>query len=264
MSRKRVVDSKQSTNSKFNHWKMAFKSSTMAFEIGKLDEARTAVFRSLAEAEHLKENRDFAVAACHIGIAIISMHQGKQKEAKKYFDKGLPHLASSADPSLQELHAAGLRFLAVWHERQGDLDSAQQCLRDSIKTLSELGVDSAVQLANSLADLAFILVRQGHFEEAEPLVESAMEITRATIGREDPSYDWAKMIYQVCLNQDNRQVLADSFEESATKLMYTAGPSYPNLGRAMTVYLAALKEKGLTERYDEASEKFAFITNRIK
>lgn len=243
---------------------MAFKSATMAFEAGKLAEARTAAFRSLAEAEHLRENRDFAVAACNLGIAIISMHQGKQKEAKEYFDKGLSPLASSSDPALQELHAAGLRFLAAWHERQGDLDSAQQCLRDSIKTLSALGVDSSVQLANSFADLAFILLRQGHFEEAEPLVESAMEITRATIGREDPSYDWAKMIYQICLNQGNQQILADSFEESATKLMYAAGPSYPNLGRAMTVYLAALKEKGLTERYDDASEKFAFITQRLK
>ena len=258
MTRKRAVDAKESTDNKFARWKARFKAVTGAFEQGKLTEARTLLYKSSLEAEGLQD-KDYAVPVCNIGMAIISMEQGKLDEAKQFFDKGLNSISHKSDPASREMYAAGLIFKAIWHERQGDLTEAERCLKESVDVLKDLGADAAVQLAYSLSDLGFILARTDRIDEAEPLVMAAMEILSATVGRDDATYDWAKMIYQACANSSDDAMLAETFEYSVTKLQYKVGAHHPNLTRALNIYAAGLKKRGMTDRLKQAEKSFSAL-----
>ena len=258
MSRKRAIDARESHDPKFIHWKSRFKAATVAFEMGKLDEARTVIYRSLMEAESLKD-KNFAVPVCHIGMAVVSMNQEKEREAKDYFEKAINALSGQPEADTRELYGAALRFYAHFYERKNDLSEAENCLRQSIAVLRELGPESAAQLAYSLADLAAIMVRTGQLEEADVLVKSAIEILVATVGTDDPSYDWAKLIYQVCLNQNDREMLELVFEDSVTAMQYKLGARHPNLVRALNAYGTALRKRGLTEKLEHLKEKFSAL-----
>ncbi len=260
MVHKRVVDALETADPKFKHWRTRFKTAAGAFEQGELTETRALMFRALAEAEGL-DDRSFAVPASNLGIAIINMQQGNLKEAKEYFDKGLNAAKGQPDRASEELYAAGLRFRAMLHEREGALTEAENCLRESVSVLQNLSTDSAVQLAYSLSDLSFILVRLDQIEEASLLIRSAMEILLATVGTEDPTFDWAKMIFQVCHVGKDEELLMETFEMSATKWQYKVGAKHPNLVRALSVYAAALKKRGHTERLEELKENFSGLLN---
>ncbi len=256
MVRKKAIDAKESTTREFEHWKRGWKAAAMGFEQGMLAEARTAAFRSLMEAESL-EDRDFAVPVCNIGIAVISMEQGKLDESKVYFDKGMASLASQGDPASQEFYAAALRLLAIWHERKGDLSEAEKCLHESVRILSSLGAESSAELANSLSDLALILVREHKVVEAEPLIIKAMAAMAQTVGKDDPRYDCAKLVYEVCLNHQDLEMLAETLEVSLKRLQYKVGARSPNLLRALNAYSSALKEHGMLDRLDSLKENFS-------
>ena len=259
MSRKRAIDARESKDPKFIHWKSRFKAATVAFEMGKLDEARTVIYRSLMEAESLSD-KNFAVPVCHVGMAVVSMNQGKEREAKEYFEKGINALSPQSEADTRELYGAALRFYGHFHERNQDLAEAENCLRQSVAVLKELGAESAVQLAYSLADLSSILIRTGQIDEADVLIKSAIEILVATVGTDDPSYDWAKLIYQVCLNKNDRDMLEATFEDSVTTMQYKLGARHPNLVRALSAYGEGLKKRGLTDKLEALKEKFQALT----
>lgn len=260
MARKRVVDARTSTDEKFQHWKTRFKSAAIVYEQGDLKEARTLMFRAKMEADTLKpQDRDFAIPACQLGIAIVSMAQGDLKEANEYFDKGTSRVTAGADDAATELYAVGLRFRAHWHMLQDDLKEAENCLRESIKLLEDLGEDSAVQLAYSLCDLCCVLLRTEQFDEATTLIKPAMEILLATVGLEDPAIDWAKMIYQTSLTKGDEELLAEVFDRSATQYQYKVGARHPNLVRALNTYATTLKKRGLTDKLESIKEKFAAL-----
>ena len=256
MVHKRVVDALETADPKFKHWRTRFKTAAGAFKQGELTETRALMFRALAEAEGLQD-KGFAVPASNLGIAIINLQQGNLKESKEYFDKGLSAVKTQPDHASAELYAAGLRFRAMLHEREGDLVEAENCLRESVAVLQKLSEESAVQLAYSLCDLSFILVRTEQIEEAALLIRSAMEILLATVGSEDPTFDWAKVIFQVCHIGKDEELLMETFELSATKWQYKVGAKHPNLIRALNVYAAALKKRGNTERLNELKENFS-------
>ncbi|MDZ4837672.1 MAG: tetratricopeptide repeat protein [Candidatus Melainabacteria bacterium] len=257
MSSKRVVDALDTTDKDFVHWKMRFKAAAGAFEQGKFKDARDLMFRALNQAETL-EDKSFAVPASNLAIAILSMEQNKVDEAKSYFDTGLRGANLRPDDAGRELYAAGLRYLAMWQERNGTLDEAESRLRESVGILEKLP-NSDTQLAYSLSDLSFILVRNGNISEAQKTVRKAMQLLTDTVGKDQPQYDFAKMIFEVCLNQNDEKSLMDMFELSASKLQYKMGSKYPNLVRALNAYAAALKERGLTEELDDAKENFSAL-----
>jgi tetratricopeptide (TPR) repeat protein len=256
MVHKRVVDAIETADPKFKHWKTRIKTAAGAFEQGELTETRALMFRALAEAEGLQD-KAFAVPACNLGIAVVSLQQGNLKESKEYFDKGLSAVRTQPDPASVELYAAGLRFRAMLHEREGDLAEAENCLRESVSILQKLNAESAIQLAYSLSDLSYILVRTEQIEEAALLIRSAMEILIATVGSEDPTFDWAKIIYQICHFSRDEESLMETFEMSAIKWQYKVGAKHPNLIRALSVYAAALKKHGHTERLKELIDNFS-------
>lgn len=258
MVRKKAVDAHVSTDPKFHHWKSRFKAATGAFEMGMPAEARTLVYRSMMEAEGLKDSK-FAVPVCQIGLAVISMEQGKQKEAKEFFEKGLRALEHQTEEDAQEAYAAGLRFFAIWHEQNGDLTEAENCLRQSVNILKEFGQESAVQFAYSLSDLCYVLIRNGKLEEAETLIPAALGILNVTVGEDDPTYDWAKMIYRICLNKNDEALWMENFEASVNHLQLKVGEKNPNLVRALNAYAEALKKRGLTEKLESMKENFAAL-----
>lgn len=257
MASKRAIHARESDDKEFVKWRSRFQVATSAFEMGELKEARTLLFRLLEVAKKLDDN-DFALPASQIGIAIVAMEQGKLEESKEYFDQGLSALSASADPSCQELYAAALRYLAIWHEKQDRIEEAERILRDSIERLKRLGNDAAVQLAYSICDLCFMLIRQDRVDEAEKLIESALEILKVTVGKDDPKYDWAKMLYKACLQED-AELKADAIEFLAQQLQWKAGPNHPNLVRAVTAYEAALRKRGMSDRIETARERFTSI-----
>ncbi|MGD9683913.1 MAG: tetratricopeptide repeat protein [Candidatus Obscuribacterales bacterium] len=257
MVSKRAVHSRESADKDFIKWRSRFQVATSAFEMGELKEARTLLFRLLEVAKTLDDN-DFAIPASQLGIAIVSMEQGKLEESREYFDQGLSALSSSSDPACQELYAAGLRFFAIWHEKQDRLEEAERILRDSIERLKRLGNETAVQLAYSICDLCFVLIRQERMDEAEKLIESALDILKVTVGKDDPKYDWAKMLYKACLQQEE-ELKADAIEFLTQQLQWKAGPNHPNLVRAVTAYEAALHKRGMVERIETARERFTSI-----
>lgn len=255
MIRTKVIDAKQSDDPKFAKWKARFRSGALAFEEGKLDEANHVFFLALHGADKLKE-RDFAIPACHLAIGIIATDKGKMKEALKSLLTAETLLRGHEDKACRELYGCLLRYKADWHDRNHEKEEAERLLRQSVSVLTDLGVDSSVQLANSLSDLCFLLVRTNKLTEAEPLILSALDLYAKTLGRESPAYDWAKMIYQICLNKEDEEALYQMFEMSATTLQYKVGAQNPNLVRALKIYAHALKNKNMTESLDRAREKF--------
>lgn len=260
MVRKRAVDAHESSDPKFKHWKSRFKSAAISLDRGDVKEARTLLFRSQYEAAGLRsDDREFANNACNLGIAVVAMAEGNMKESKEYFDKGLSKTKSKADSAHEELYATGLRFLALWHEKNDDLKETESCLQESVKILEGLGEDSAVQLAHSLTDLCYVFVRSGRVEEASAYIKPALEILLVTVGEEDPELDWAKMIYRASLTKRDEEQFCDEFEHSAIKLQYKVGANHPILVRALNAYASALKQRGWTERLDHLKEGFSAV-----
>lgn len=259
MVHKRAVDAHVSTDKKFAHWKTRFKTAAAAFDAGDLAGARSIVYLGLMEAEGL-DDKDFAVPASNIALAVVSMEQGKLKEAKELFDKGLNKLKGRPGNDFRELYAAGLRLRALLHERESELDKAEDALIESVELLKKNGEGSAVQLAYSLCDLSYIMVRNDRLDQAEELITLAMEILRATVGEEDPQYDWAKLIYAVCFaKQSDEEQLCDALELKAAKFQYKVGARHPNLIRTLNAYAAALKKRGLAERLAELKLNFSAL-----
>lgn len=263
-TRKRAVDARESDDPKFKLWKSRFKAVAGAFEMGvskeDLLEIRTTSYRALMEAEGLKEmkDRDFAVPASQIALAVISMAQGNLKESDELFEKGLSSLRTQSDRSCRELYAAGLRSRAMWHERNDDLQSAEACLRESIDILENTATASALQLAYSLADLCFVLLQCDQLEEAETLIHSSLELIEAT-GQDDPLYDWANMLNQVCMSEHDMKSFIDTFEISVTRAEYKLGSHHPNLIRVLNAYATALKKRGMTEKFEEVQKRLVSV-----
>lgn len=258
MTTRRAVYSRESTDKDFIKWRSRFQAATAAFEMGEMKEARTLLFRLTHVAKNL-EDSDFALPACQLGIAIVGMEQGDLEESKQYFDEALNSLRASSDNSCRELYAAGLRFLALWHEKQEQLEDAERLLRESIEILKSLGNDGATQMAYSICDLSFVLIRTERISEAEKLLESAMQILKLTIGQEDPKYDWAKILYKACLQKGDQDLMADTVEFLTAQLQWKTGPGHPNLIRAVHAYEAGLKKIGMTDRIEEVRERFSSI-----
>jgi len=257
MASQRVVDILESTDKDFVNWKMRFKIAATAYEQGKFKDARDLMFRALYQAETLKDS-SFAVPASTLAIAILNMEQNKMEESKSFFDKGLRAATAQPNQAGQTLYAAGLRYLAIWYERKGELDEAEKNLHESVRVL-EAVPNSDVQLAFSLSDLAFNLVRKGNIEQARKTVKKALKLLTNAGGQEQPHYDFAKMIFEVCLNQNDERSLIEAFDLSASKLQYKMGAKYPNLVRALNAYAEALQKRGLTDDLDEAKEKFSAL-----
>ncbi|MCA9803753.1 MAG: tetratricopeptide repeat protein [Cyanobacteria bacterium HKST-UBA02] len=258
MIRTRAIDARHSNDPRYKRWKARFRSGVLAYEEGKFDEARHVLFLALRAAEQLDES-DFAVPACYLALGVLETDIGKMEQARESLAKAENLLKNQQGDDCRELYACLLRYKADWFDRNHDKAQAEKLLRESVKILRELGVDSSVQLANSLSDLCFLLVRVGRLDEAEDLILAAMDIYASTVGRADPAYDWAKMIYQICLNKQDEEALFDAFEMSATSLQYKVGAQNPHLVRALKIYAHALKERGMKDNLERARDKFTAL-----
>lgn len=129
--------------------------------------------------------------------------------------------------------------------------------------LEELGIDSAVQLSYSLTDLGGLRVIQGQWQEAEILLNSAMQILENVFGNEDASYIHASLIHSISVIPDKTEELT-AFEDGICKLQYHLGQHHPNLSRAMHRLIKARLQRGEQDTLASAADKIAGLGKLLK
>lgn len=254
MTQQRLTDAITSNDPETKVWKSRFNLAKRAYDAADFKPCESLLHRALEQAHKLKD-REFAINTCLVGLGAVHIALGRLDEASKELEEALRALSGASEPALKELYGVALRFHADLMSEKGETDTAKRELEQSIEVLEGLGTDGAVQLSYVLSDLATMHVKEGTLDEAKELILSALDLLEIAVGREDPEYLRANVIYSICQTKDETEFLAE-VENSIVRMQYQLGPKHTNIARALRWYLQKLYERGDTERIAEVELKF--------
>lgn len=261
MVKKKLTDGVVSTDPKSARWRSLFASARMAAESGEFRQAANLLTRAMELAKDLPE-RSYAVNATEMGLGVARLGMGQLREAEDCFNRVMGDLSSAADASERELYAVTLRFYAELLVTKGDERGAEKELQKSITILEDIGPDAGVLLAYSLSDLSGLYVISGRMSEAARYITSAMEILESVFGPENPELVRASMIYRLSIAKDDEEML-DAASDGLMRMEYSFSRNHPDLVRAISRYVEALKARGDEKRLEDVKVRLASFENAM-
>jgi hypothetical protein len=89
-----------------------------------------------------------------------------------------------------------------------------------------------------------------------------MDILENTVGKESPEYLRANMIYCLCQPQGDEDPL-NQMEDDIVQMEYQRGQEHPSIVRAIRWYLKKRQERGETDKFIEAKERFHMHATKL-
>eukprot|EP00960_Hanusia_phi_P056347 763236-Hanusia_phi.AAC.6 len=112
-----------------------------------------------------------------LGLGLVKERQGNPREALPILQEALnSYKAEYKSEDATSLIAKAHMSVGQCHEILGDLEEAQQHIRDAVSIFKKTVGDSSPLTANALGVLGRILVAQNKRDEAEPLLLEALEL----------------------------------------------------------------------------------------
>ncbi|HEY9733457.1 MAG TPA: hypothetical protein V6C89_16175 [Drouetiella sp.] len=257
---KKLIDAVSSHDSATRLWKARMFAAKSAYDLGDFRQCESLLHRELEAAETLSD-RVFATNTCRLGLAAVYIATGHLDRAKSNLDVARLELSGRPEPILQELHAVTLRFCGEICVKNGELQRAEDELRESVEILTDLGESCSVQCAYALSDLALLLVLTDRLSEAKELLSEAMEILEATLGADSTSYAEVSLLFNVC-NAKDEESMIERAEDGLVKLEYKLGARHPHFVRAVRYYLDNRIKHGDTDSVEKILKRLN-VTNLV-
>ncbi len=246
---KKLIDAVSSHDNATRLWKARMFAAKSAYDLGDFHQCESLLHRELEAAETLSESV-FTTNTCRLGLAAVYIATEQIDKAKANLEVALRTLSGRSEPELQELRAVTLRFCGEISVKDGDLESAEDQLREAVEILTDLGESCSVQCAYALSDLALLLVLTDRLSEAKELLAEAMELLEVTLGTDSSSYAEVSLLFNVCNAQDE-QAMIERAEDGLVKLEYRLGIKHPHFIRAVRYYLNNRIQHGDTEAVEK-------------
>jgi len=210
-------------------------------------ESHQDAMASLSEAQQLANEIDgsdsLSMALVHAQIATTSSQHGDYERAAREFQSSIDiyesRIGSDHNATLSALNNLGVHYM-----RTGDLESAEQLLRELLgRREQKYGMESR-QVADAYQNLGTIIGRQGRFAEAIPLHRTAIESYAAALA--DDHYIKAFPLLSIAyaeLQLDNHS-LAEEEARRALALLKSTAPGTYLVGVAHCLVGLSLEEQG--------------------
>ncbi len=210
------------------------------------EEAQTVLEQAIATLERglPATHPDLAVPMTNYGQLMRQL--GEPAVAEAWLRRAMEIYRANA-PNSARL-AVSMDNLADVLQTQGDVDEAEQLLKDSIEILEEKLGTNDPQLATSLNNLALLYRRQSRFAEAESIYRRAATHLERTVGPAHP--DLAATIFNLARLYDARQqpgAAEPLFLRSLDMYERTLGPDHTATGLVLKGYARMLDKTGRSE-----------------
>jgi tetratricopeptide (TPR) repeat protein len=185
----------------------------------------------LSEAQQLAKEIDgsdsLSMALVHAQIATTSSQHGDYERAAREFQSSIDiyesRIGSDHNATLSALNNLGVHYM-----RTGDLESAEELMRELLgRREQKYGMESR-QVADAYQNLGTIVGRQGRFAEAIPLHRTAIESYAAALA--DDHYIKAFPLLSIAyaeLQLDNHSSAEEDARQALALLKNTAPGTYP-------------------------------------
>ncbi len=155
-------------------------------------------------------------------------------------------VASAGNPPLLRamLHAARARVLIL----AGRFDEGLESVARARETLEGLGDQQRPELGDVLHVGAVLFYEKGQLDQAEGLLDQALEIRRSLLGETHPSVA-ASLVARgaISLARGDAEQAAEMMQDAAQMQRSTLGPQHPDYGRTLSNLGSALKVLGQLE-----------------
>jgi serine/threonine-protein kinase len=194
-------------------------------------ESHQDAMASLSEAQQLAKEIDgsdsLSMALVHAQIATTSSQHGDYERAAREFQSSIDiyesRIGSDHNATLSALNNLGVHYM-----RTGDLESAEELMRELLgRREQKYGMESR-QVADAYQNLGTIVGRQGRFAEAIPLHRTAIESYAAALA--DDHYIKAFPLLSIAyaeLQLDNHSSAEEDARQALALLKNTAPGTYP-------------------------------------
>lgn len=163
--------------------------SANAHRRGHLEEAERLIRLGLAAAAVLEAAGDPAdnSAALNVTLGALLTARGDLEGALSTFQRTYErHLEAGQSGTFE--HLALLGWLGVTHDRLGQPDAGEPYLIGAVALAEQLFPQPNSRLSGSYANLGSLYLSQGRLNEAEPLLERALEVSAATGDESTPTH----------------------------------------------------------------------------
>ena len=263
MVKQRIIDVLESKDRETKLWKTSFLAARMAYEEGKLREAKSLIVKSWHRTTKISNSHDrtFAEATTLLGHGAILLAEGNLKDARKKIEEAMNRAHTLKDNAFQEIYAITLRFYADCLIEEEEFKRGEELLLESIKILEDTGVDGALFLADSLSDLCSLYLIQGRYSEIEDYITTAVSIYRSVKGAEDIDYYRSASINRLVIEKSNGEEMENIIENTLTRSAYLVSLQHPHMQKFLKRYCHYLTEKGDFEKIDILHNEFkgAFV-----
>ncbi|MCW5566926.1 MAG: tetratricopeptide repeat protein, partial [Dokdonella sp.] len=202
----------------------AFEQANVLAAQGHFDEAESALRSALAEAPDAR-----AKAGARVRLAELLAERGHPDAALALLAEALAADRDDADLLLRDTAALGrVRF------RAGDLDRAEEALRDALVRARDVHGDVHTLTAGLEHDLAVVLIQRGNAKEAADLLDGALRTRTLLLGARHPDVAQSRFDLAVA-----RQRLGDTasartlYEEALVTQRAALGEHHPDVASSL-------------------------------
>lgn len=146
------------------------------------DRASPHVHRSLEIRKRLYDERDPQYAKSVHQLALLKWLQRSDSDAEQLFKRVLDLRNNALGPKHPDI-AESLMTLAQFYQERSDFDRSQALFERALTMLRELDPGNRA-VAHCLHGFAAMLVAAGRYEEAEPLLDEALDIQQTVLGKD--------------------------------------------------------------------------------
>ncbi len=228
------------------------------YRFGQLDEALRLLEESLRLRRASPAMDEASIAGSLNNLGLVLIHLGQVSEGITRVRQAL-EIHTRLGDQLAILH--DLTNLATGLEKSGQYPEAEGVYRRVLKRKRALGKDDE-ELANSLNNLANVLIRRGKLKEAEPLLRQALQIYRKHLGAESPRVATVLVNLAVLLDarEDSRAAIGLVRQALAIRRQHVP-ESHPNIARTLAVLAFSLLASGRPAELAEAETLYREAVN---
>lgn len=148
--------------------------------------------------------RDPGVAAATMGLALVSLKQGRCAEAEARAREALA-LGERVFERNDTMIVHSLNCLTSALEAQEKLAEAEEYCRRAVVLGRRLPADESLPLANALATLGRVVLKRDRPAEAEPLLREALSLRRTLLGDMDPEIPGLQILLAEALERQGKR-----------------------------------------------------------
>jgi eukaryotic-like serine/threonine-protein kinase len=237
----------------------------VAVYLGDLAGAEARARASASIREEVLGRGDSATLNIHSTLASILRFQGRYAEAEEGFREVLDRRRRLAPVDPMRLSGDMLQVAEVLRNHRGDLEGAEQLIREAMELQEGRPGGRAPNRSWALGSLAAVMEARGDLVEAERLMREVLEDRRHTYGDVHPTTSGAMGQVAGFLARAGRVEEAEALLREAVEVdLRTVGPDHTRHAGTLTGLAEVLAVRGHLEEADSLASRAVEIRKRAQ